>query len=179
MSPSRRNSPYANSGIVVEIRKEDLREFSRHGELAGIAFQKVLERLAWENGGESQKAPAQRVTDFVSGKSSGTLPRVSYMPGIVSSPVHSWLPASIGRRLQQGFRLFDKTMKGFITGEAVVLGVESRTSSPVRILRNAVTIEHIRIAGLFPCGEGSGYAGGIVSSAVDGIRAAEAIARRV
>jgi len=176
MSPSRRNSPYANSGIVVEIRKEDLREFSKYGELAGIAFQKELEVMAWENGGESQKAPAQRVTDFVSGKSSGTLPRVSYMPGIISSPVHSWLPASIGGRLQQGFRLFDKTMKGFITDEAVVLGVESRTSSPVRILRNTVTPEHIRIAGLFPCGEGSGYAGGIVSSAVDGIKAAEAIA---
>jgi uncharacterized FAD-dependent dehydrogenase len=177
MSPSGRNSPYANSGIVVEIRPADLIKYSGSGELAGIGFQKELEYLAWLNGGKTQKAPAQRLLDFVEGKISGSLPKVSYFPGVTSSPLHSWLPDMIGKRLQTGFRLFGQSMKGYLTNEAVILGVESRTSSPVRIPRHPEEMHHIRIKGLYPCGEGSGYSGGIVSSAVDGMRAAEAIAR--
>jgi uncharacterized FAD-dependent dehydrogenase len=175
MSPSGRNSPYANSGIVVEIRTEDLAKYSSSGVMAGIEFQKELERDAWKNGGHTQHAPAQRLADFVAGESSATLPKVSYFPGITSSPLHSWLPKSIGRRLRDGFRLFGHLMNGYLTNEAVVVGVESRTSSPVRIPRDPEKMSHIRISGLYPCGEGSGYAGGIVSSAIDGMRAAEAI----
>lgn len=175
MSPSGRNSPYANSGIVVEIKTEDFAKYSSYGVLAGIEFQKELEREAWKNGGHTQHAPAQRLADFVAGEISGTLPKVSYFPGITSSPLHSWLPKSIGRRLRDGFRLFGHLMNGYLTNEAVVLGVESRTSSPVRIPREPEKMHHVRISGLYPCGEGSGYAGGIVSSAIDGMRAAEAI----
>jgi uncharacterized protein len=179
MSPSGRNSPYANSGIVVEIKPEDLAKYSGSGELAGIEFQKELEREAWKNGGHSQRAPAQRLADFVSGSNSTSLPKVSYFPGVTISPLHSWLPKSIGRRLRDGFRLFGSMMHGYLTNEAVILGVESRTSSPVRIPRDTENLEHIRISGLYPCGEGSGYAGGIVSSAVDGMRTAEAIAAKI
>jgi uncharacterized protein len=179
MSPSERNSPYANSGIVVEIRPEDLARYSSFGEMAGIEFQKDLERDAWKNGGHTQKAPAQRLADFVAGKPSGSLPGVSYFPGVTSSPLHSWLPKSTGRRLRDGFRLFGQVMKGFLTNDAVVLAVESRTSSPVRIPRDSENLHHIRISGLYPCGEGSGYAGGIISSAVDGMNAAEAIGRKI
>lgn len=179
MSPSGRNSPYANSGIVVEIKPEDLTKYSRFGELAGLEFQKDLEREAWKNGGHTQQAPAQRLIDFVNGDLSASLPKVSYFPGVTSSPLHSWLPKGIGRRLRDGFRLFGQVMNGFLTNEAVVLGVESRTSSPIRIPRDPLNLQHIRIRGLFPCGEGSGYAGGIVSSAVDGMRAAEAIAKNI
>lgn len=176
MSPSGRNSPYANSGIVVEIRPEDLAKYSSHGVLAGIEFQKDLERDAWKNGGHTQHAPAQRLSDFVNGDNSSNLPKVSYFPGVTASPLHNWLPKGIGRRLRDGFRLFGHMMNGYLTNEAVVLGVESRTSSPVRIPRDPEKLEHITISGLYPCGEGSGYAGGIISSAVDGMRAAEAIA---
>jgi uncharacterized FAD-dependent dehydrogenase len=179
MSPSGRNSPYANSGIVVEIKPEDLVKYSSFGEMAGLEFQKELEREAWKNGGHTQRAPAQRLADFVAGESSAALPKVSYFPGVTSSPLHSWLPKTIGRRLRDGFRLFGQVMSGYLTNEAVVLGVESRTSSPVRIPRDPDRLDHIRISGLYPCGEGSGYAGGIVSSAVDGMRAAEAIARKI
>ena len=179
MSPSGRNSPYANSGIVVEIKPEDLIKYAGFGEMAGIEFQKEIEREAWKNGGHCQKAPAQRLADFVAGDNSSSLPKVSYFPGVTSSPLHSWLPKSIGRRLRDGFRLFGHLMNGYLTNEAVVLGVESRTSSPVRIPRDPEKLHHIRITGLYPCGEGSGYAGGIVSSAVDGMRAAEAIAKKV
>jgi uncharacterized FAD-dependent dehydrogenase len=179
MSPSGRNSPYANSGIVVEIKPEDLVKYSSSGELAGIEFQKELEREAWKNGGHTQRAPAQRLADFVNGDNSASLPKVSYFPGVTSSPLHSWLPKSLGRRLRDGFRLFGQVMNGYLTNEAVVLGVESRTSSPVRIPRDPEKLHHIRITGLYPCGEGSGYAGGIVSSAVDGMRAAEAIAEKI
>jgi uncharacterized FAD-dependent dehydrogenase len=175
MSPSGRNSPYANSGIVVEIRPEDLVKYSSFGVMAGIEFQKELEREAWKNGGHTQRAPAQRLADFVDGKSSSSIPRVSYFPGVTASPLHSWLPKALGRRLRDGLRLFGHVMNGYLTNEAVVFGVESRTSSPVRIPRDPEKLYHIRISGLYPCGEGSGYAGGIVSSAVDGIRAAEAI----
>ncbi|HPT21522.1 MAG TPA: NAD(P)/FAD-dependent oxidoreductase [Bacteroidales bacterium] len=176
MSPSGRNSPYANSGIVVEIRPEDLVKYSSFGELAGLEFQKELEREAWKNGGHTQQAPAQRLADFVSGKASSSLPKVSYFPGVTSSPLHNWLPKAIGRRLRDGFRMFGQVMNGYLSNEAVVLGVESRTSSPVRIPRDPDKLFHVRVRGLYPCGEGSGYAGGIVSSAVDGVRAAEAIA---
>ena len=179
MSPSKRNSPYANSGIVVEIKPEDLIKYSSSGEMAGLEFQKELEREAWKNGGHTQRAPAQRLADFVSGDSSGSLPKVSYFPGVTASPLHSWIPKAIGRRLRDGFRFFGQLMNGYLTNDAVVLGVESRTSSPVRIPRDPEKLHHIRISGLYPCGEGSGYSGGIVSSAVDGMRAAEAIAKKV
>jgi uncharacterized FAD-dependent dehydrogenase len=175
MSPSQRNSPFANSGIVVEIRSEDLVKYSQFKETAGIEFQKELEREAWKNGGHTQRAPAQRLSDFVAGVTSSSLPAASYFPGVTSSPLHGWLPKAIGRRLREGLKQFGSIMKGYLTNEAIVLGVESRTSSPVRIPRNQESMEHIRISGLYPCGEGSGYAGGIVSSAVDGMRAAEAI----
>jgi len=178
MSPSGRNSPYANSGIVVEIKPEDLTKYSAFGEMAGIEFQKELEREAWKNGGHTQRAPAQRLADFVAGENSASLPKVSYFPGVTSSPLHNWLPKAIGRRLRDGFRLFGQVMSGFLTNDAVVLAVESRTSSPVRIPRDPEKLHHIRISGLYPCGEGSGYAGGIISSAVDGIRVAEAIAKK-
>ena len=179
MSPSERNSPYANSGIVVEIKPEDLVKYSSFGEMAGLEFQKELEREAWKNGGHTQRAPAQRLSDFVAGDNSGSLPKVSYFPGVTTSPLHSWIPKTIGRRLRDGFRLFGQVMNGYLTNDAVVLGVESRTSSPVRIPRDPDKFHHIRITGLYPCGEGSGYAGGIVSSAVDGMRAAEAIAMKI
>jgi uncharacterized protein len=179
MSPSGRNSPYANSGLVVEIKPEDLTRYSKYGLMAGIEFQKDMEREAWKNGGHSQRAPAQCLADFVAGKSSASLPKVSYSPGINVSPLHSWLPKSLGTRLRDGIRLFGHMMNGYNTNEAVVLGVESRTSSPLRIPRDPDKLEHIKIRGLYPCGEGSGYAGGIVSSAVDGMRIAEAIARKL
>jgi uncharacterized FAD-dependent dehydrogenase len=179
MSPSGRNSPYANSGIVVEIKPEDFVKYNRFGEMAGLEFQKELEHEAWRSGGHSQKAPAQRLDDFVAGITSGSLPQVSYFPGVTSSPLHNWLPKSIGRRLRDGFRLFGQVMHGYLTNEAVILGVESRTSSPLRIPRDPEKLNHIRISGLYPCGEGSGYTGGIVSSAVDGMRAAEAIAKKI
>ena len=178
MSPSGRNSPYANSGIVVEIKPEDLTKYSAFGEMAGIEFQKELELEAWKNGGHTQRAPAQRLADFVAGENSASLPKVSYFPGVTSSPLHNWLPKAIGRRLRDGFRLFGQVMSGYLTNDAVVLAVESRTSSPVRIPRDPEKLHHIRISGLYPCGEGSGYAGGIISSAVDGIRVAEAIAKK-
>ncbi len=178
MSPSGRNSQFANSGIVVEIRPEDLTEYGKFGDLAGLKFQMETERLAWENSDRTQRAPAQRLTDFLAGRVSGTLPRISYFPGVISSPLHEWLPGIIGKKLQKGFAEFGKMMRGFITEEAVILGVESRTSSPVRIPRNSGTMEHVSLRGLYPCGEGSGYSGGIVSSAVDGLKAAEAIASK-
>jgi len=179
MSPSGRNSPFANSGIVVEIRPEDYVRYSAHKELAGLHLQEELENLAWINGGRTQSAPAQRLVDFVEGRISSSLPKTSYFPGTTSSPLHEWLPGYIGGRLHVGFRQFGSLMKGFLTNDAVILGVESRTSSPVRIPRNSETMEHITIKGLYPCGEGSGYAGGIVSSAVDGMKAAEEVALKI
>lgn len=179
MSPSGRNSPYANSGIVVEIKPEDLVKYTSFGEMAGLEFQKEIEREAWKNGGHTQRAPAQRLADFVAGNNSGSLPKVSYFPGVTPSPLHNWLPKAIGRRLRDGFRLFGHVMNGYLTNDAVVLGVESRTSSTLRIPRDPEKLHHIRISGLYPCGEGSGYSGGIVSSAVDGMKAAEAIAKEI
>nr|WP_321409779.1 FAD-dependent oxidoreductase [uncultured Carboxylicivirga sp.] len=173
MSPSRRDSPFANSGIVVEIRPEDIGEYKNKGVLGGLEFQKELERLAFVNGGNGVIAPAQGLADFVAGKLSFDLPECSYVPGTVASPMHFWLPEHIGNRLQKGFAYFDKRAKGFVTNEALILGVESRTSSPVRIPRDKFTFQHVQISGLFPCGEGAGYAGGIASSAIDGERCAE------
>jgi len=179
MSPSSRNSRWANSGIVTEVNEAELSAYRKYREFAGLEFQKELERLAWENGGMTQRAPAQRLTDFVRGKESSTLPEVSYFPGVTPSSIDRWFAPDLTARLQEGFRQFGMVMKGFLTGEAVVVGVESRTSSPLRIPRNEETMEHITVRGLFPCGEGSGYAGGIVSSAVDGMKAAEAVAEKV
>lgn len=179
MSPSGRSSPFANSGVVVELRGEDLVKYSKFGSLAGIEFQKELERDAWVSGGRTQRAPAQRLTDFVSGKSSSSLPAVSYFPGVTASSLNEWLPEDISRRLREGFKSFGIAMRGYLTEEAVVTGVESRTSSPVRIPRDPLSLEHIEISGLYPCGEGSGYAGGIVSSAVDGMKAADAVALKI
>ncbi|MDP4209098.1 MAG: FAD-binding protein [Bacteroidota bacterium] len=172
MSSSRRHTPFANSGIVVEIRPEDFVHYTQHGSLAGLRYQQNLEQLALRNGGPGQTAPAQRLTDFVKGKLSATLPTSSYIPGLMSSPLHAWLPDNISKRLQLGFTLFDKKMHGFLTNEAYIAGVESRTSSPVRIPRETESLEHPQIKGLYPCGEGAGYAGGIVSSAMDGENAA-------
>lgn len=172
MSNSRRDSPFANSGIVVEIRPEDLP--SNGDPLDGVRFQQQLERLAFDNRGERPlTAPAQRLDDFVHGRFSSSLPDCSYRPGVVSSPLHSWLPPFIGCRLQSGFRTFGDKMKGFLTNDAIIVGVESRSSSPVRILRDNETLECIDVKGLFPCGEGAGYAGGITSAAIDGERCAE------
>jgi len=179
MSPSRRNSPFANAGVVVEIRPEDLNKYKKFEKQAGLEFQKDLERITWEEGGRTQRAPAQRLNDFVAGIKSVTLPRISYTPGVTLSPLHEWLPEPLARRLREGFRQFGSVMKGFLTNEAVILGFESRTSSPLRIPRNQDNFDHISVSGLYPCGEGSGYAGGIISSAVDGMKTAEALAARI
>lgn len=174
MSPSKRNNLFANSGIVVEINvDEDLPKYEKFGALKGLEYQKNLERLAFTAGGRSQSAPAQRLTDFVEGKVSLALNVTSYQPGLQSAPLHSLLPKFIGSRLRSGFIGFGQKMKGYYTAEANIVGVESRTSSPVTIPRNE-HLEHPQIHGLFPCGEGGGYAGGIVSAAMDGERCAEA-----
>ncbi|MFH4964553.1 FAD-dependent protein [Gaetbulibacter sp. M235] len=174
MSPSKRNNLFANSGIVVEINAEkDLYKYEQFGPLKGLEYQKDLEKLAFTAGGRTQTAPAQRLTDFVEGKLSNDLNPCSYQPGLKSAPLHSLLPKFIGSRLRQGFEAFGQKMKGYYTSEANVVGVESRTSSPVCIPRNE-NLEHPEISGLFPCGEGGGYAGGIVSAAMDGERCAEA-----
>lgn len=175
MSPSMRNSSFANSGLVVEIKVEDFPKKAENGVLAGLKFQEYLEKLAFEKGGENLIAPAQTIADFVAKRTSNKLPETSYNPGIVSSDINKWLPKSISQRLIDGLKQFDKKMKGFISKEAILLGVESRTSSPVRIPRDNETLEHVQIKKLYPCGEGAGYAGGIVSSAIDGIRCAEMI----
>ena len=177
MSASKRNSPFANSGMVVEVRPEDLREFQHHGVFAGLEFQKQVERLCYMINGNTQFAPAQRLADFVARKRSADLPDSSYKPGLVEAALHEKLPKRIANRLREGLVQMDKKAYGFLTNEAVAVGVESRTSSPVRIPRNESDLQHIRIKGLFPCGEGAGYAGGIVSSAIDGERCAEAIAQ--
>jgi len=178
MSPTARNSPYANSGIVVELRMEDLPEYEKYKELAGLIYQEKLENMAKLNGGFKQSAPAQRLADFVKGKLSPNLPLTSYFPGLTTSPLHFWLPENIGERLRKAFKLFDAKMHGFVTNEAIVVGVESRTSSPIRIPRNDQTLEHVQIKGLYPCGEGAGYAGGIMSSAIDGINCAIKISEK-
>lgn len=169
--------------MVVEIRPEDLGNLCpSQGEdnahpLAMMAFQERLEGDCWQQGNMRQTAPAQRMYDFVKGKLSYDLPRSSYAPGLISSPLHFWMPKFIVGRLQEGFRKFGSSSRGFLTNEAVMIGVETRTSSPVRIVRDNETLAHIRIQGLFPCGEGAGYAGGIVSAAIDGERCATSAAQ--
>ncbi|MDR1198947.1 MAG: NAD(P)/FAD-dependent oxidoreductase [Prevotellaceae bacterium] len=175
MSSSRRHTAFANSGIVVETRIEDLKKFEQYKNLCGLKFQQQIEKAAFENGGGGQIAPAQRLTDFVNSKYSSSLPDSSYLIGLKTSALHEWLPGMTAKRLQEAFRIFDKKMHGFLTGEALITGVESRSSSPVRILRNE-NLQHVDIEGLYVCGEGAGYAGGITSSAMDGEKCAEKIA---
>ncbi len=195
MSPSNRNGRWSNSGMVVEIRPEDYKEFKIDKfkiqnsfplegdggsslpfaeELDGVFLQEELERQCWLQANRLQTAPAQRMTDFVNGRLSADLNESSYAPGLIASPLHFWLPEFISSRLREAFKLWGKQKHGFLTSEATVIGIETRTSSPVRILRDSETLQHIRVAGLFPCGEGAGYAGGIVSAGVDGERCAEA-----
>jgi hypothetical protein len=168
-SPSKRNNPFANSGIVVEVKADP----TNRDPLAGVAYQRALETSTFLAGGGMQVAPAQRMIDFVQGKASRDLPPCSYPPGIVSHRVDQLLPADISSRLRTGLEQFGAKMRGYLTNDAVVVAVESRTSSPVRIPRDPVTFEHPDVGGLYPCGEGAGYAGGIVSAAMDGVRAAE------
>ena len=200
MSNSQRNSPWSNSGMVVELHVEDLADRSlmelpspptpeggglsrcvssdshSKGALAMMELQEKLEYAAWTQGGRKQAAPAQRMAHFVNNKMSYDLPRSSYTPGLVSTPMHFWMPDFVSSRLQQGFRNFGRMSHGFLTNEALMIGVETRTSAPVRILRSNDTLQHVRLKGLFPCGEGAGYAGGIVSAGVDGERCAEQLA---
>ncbi|PJZ71506.1 FAD-binding protein [Leptospira perolatii] len=178
-SSSKRARPSANSGIVVELRPEDFRTFSKHGVLAAMEYQKQIERTAWIAGGKTQAAPAQRLADFVNGKQSSDLPKTSYTPGITSVDLQSVLPKLIYDSLKEGFKEFDKSMRGYLTNEAVVHAPETRTSSPVRIPRDSETLEHTRIEGLYPCGEGAGYAGGIISAAIDGIKSANACVAKI
>lgn len=191
MSPSNRGSRWSNSGMVVEIRPEDMESLTpalsqgeggktdERTELAGLRFQEELERQCWLQGGRRQTAPAQRMEDFTRRKLSYDLPESSYSPGLVSSPLHFWMPEFITRRLAEGFRQFGRMSRGFLTNEAVMIGVETRTSSPVRIVRDRETLQHVTVRGLFPCGEGAGYAGGIVSAGIDGERCAEAAANYI
>ena len=172
MSPASRGTQWSNSGMVVEIRPEDL-ESPEDSPLRVLHFQEELERMCWQQGNMKQTAPAQRMADFVNGRLSYDLPRSSYAPGLISSPLHFWLPPFVGKRLQEGFKTFGRQAHGFLTNEALMIAVETRTSSPVRIVRSPETLQHVRIEGLFPCGEGAGYAGGIVSAGVDGERCAE------
>lgn len=182
MSPASRGTAWSNSGMVVEVRPEELdggsgiADSGDHPQLKVMRFQEELERLCWQQGNMRQTAPAQRMADFVNGKLSYDLPKSSYAPGLISSPLHFWMPKMISKRLQEGFKVFGRQAHGFLTNEAVLIAVETRTSSPVRIVRDRESLQHIRIQGLFPCGEGAGYAGGIVSAGVDGERCAEAAA---
>ena len=174
MSPSNRGGQWSNSGMVVETRAEDI---EGDDPLRVMHYQEQLEHDCWLQGNRKQTAPAQRMADFVNGRLSYDLPRSSYAPGLISSPLHFWMPKSISHRLQEGFKQFGRMSHGFLTNEATMIGVETRTSAPVRILRDQEKLMHIRLQGLFPCGEGAGYAGGIVSAGVDGERCAEALAQ--
>ena len=190
MSPSNRNGRWSNSGMVVEIRPEDQENFlgvynneneisKSNSPLSLLFLQEELERQCWLQANRSQTAPAQRMTDFVNGRLSANLNASSYAPGLIASPLHFWLPEFISTRLSEAFKLWGKQKHGFLTSEATVIAVETRTSSPVRILRDLETLQHVRVSGHFPCGEGAGYAGGIVSAAVDGERCAESVAAHV
>lgn len=188
MSPSNRGTAWSNSGMVVEVRPEDMDDLSLTGEknsgetetpddaLRLMRFQERMERDCWQQGNMRQTAPAQRMADFMNNRLSYDLPKSSYAPGLISSPLHFWLPAFVSRRLQEGFKAFGRRSHGFLTDEAVLIAVETRTSSPVRIVRDAERLHHLRVAGLFPCGEGAGYAGGIVSAGIDGERCANSCA---
>ena len=176
MSPANRGTAWSNSGMVVEVRPEDLGNEESGDPLSVMRFQAELEKMCWQQGNMKQTAPAQRMADFVNGKLSYDLPKSSYAPGLISSPLHFWLPKMISHRLKESFKTFGRHAHGFLTNEAVMIAVETRTSSPVRIIRDKETLQHVRVQGLFPCGEGAGYAGGIVSAGVDGERCAEAAA---
>lgn len=189
MSPANRGTKWSNSGMVVEIRPEDVSgegeckvdgvndttatAETANSDLAVMRFQEALERMTWIQGNRRQTAPAQRMTDFVNNRLSYDLPKSSYAPGLISSPLHFWMPQFISKRLQEAFKVFGKHHHGFLTNEAVLIASETRTSSPVRVLRNSDNLMHVRVRGLFPCGEGAGYAGGIVSAGIDGERCAE------
>lgn len=195
MSPSNRGTAWSNSGMVVETHPEDVAQFVKehqaiieqtemkaqqndslftlHSSLQMMYFQQIVEKQCWQQGNMKQTAPAQRMADFVNNRLSYDLPKSSYAPGIISSPLHFWMPSFVSKRLQEGFRTFGKNAHGFLTNEATLIAMETRTSSPVRIVRDRETLQHVRIQGLFPCGEGAGYAGGIVSAGVDGERCAE------
>ena len=173
MSPASRGTAWSNSGMVVEVRPEDV---EGDDVLRVMRYQEQLERTCWQQGNMRQTAPAQRMADFVNSRLSYDLPKSSYAPGLISSPLHFWLPKMISRRLQEGFNIFGRQAHGFLTNEAVLIAVETRTSSPIRIVRDGETLQHIRLQGLFPCGEGAGYAGGIVSAGVDGERCADMVA---
>lgn len=177
MSPSNRGSKWSNSGFVVEIHPEDFPEYAKYKELALLKFQEELEEITWIEGGKTQVAPAQRMRDFIDKKESTSLPITSYAPGIKSSPLHEWLPPFISDRMRDGLQQLGRKYKGYVTNDALMIAIESRTSSPVRVLRDKDTMQHIEIEGLYPCGEGAGYAGGIVSAAMDGERCAEALAQ--
>ena len=199
MSPSNRGTAWSNSGMVVEThpedvapfvkdhqavleeielrRQEDSSLFTLHSSLQMMYFQEILEKQCWQQGNMKQTAPSQRMADFVNNRLSYDLPKSSYAPGLVSSPLHFWMPSFVSKRLQEGFKTFGKNAHGFLTNEAILIATETRTSSPVRIVRDRETLQHVRIQGLFPCGEGAGYAGGIVSAGVDGERCAEMCAQ--
>ena len=178
MSPSNRGSHWANSGMVVEIHPEDLPDqYKKYGELAMMEFQRDMERRAFAEAGNTLIAGAQRMKDFVDGKASRNIPPSSYLPGVQTSRLDLWMPRFVANRLRKGFKVFGKSAQGFLTNDAVVIGVETRTSSPLRIPRDNTTFHHVALEGLYPCGEGAGYAGGIVSSAIDGERCAEALAQ--
>ena len=199
MSPSNRGTAWSNSGMVVEThpedvapfvkdhqavleeielrRQEDSSLFTPHASLQMMYFQEILEKQCWQQGNMKQTAPSQRMADFVNNRLSYDLPKSSYAPGLVSSPLHFWMPSFVSKRLQEGFKTFGKNAHGFLTNEAILIATETRTSSPVRIVRDRETLQHVRIQGLFPCGEGAGYAGGIVSAGVDGERCAEMCAQ--
>lgn len=172
-SPSKRNNPFANSGVVVSINPEDWKAYDCEGPLAALAFQEKAEKDAWIAGGKTQAAPAQRIVDFLAGKKSESLPECSYQPGIVSADLNQVLPEVVARSLRSGIQAMGKKMPGYLHPDAIMVGVESRTSSPVRIPRNPETLQHLEISGLYPCGEGAGFAGGIVSAAIDGEKCAE------
>lgn len=175
MSPSNRGTAWSNSGMVVETHPEDVvqSEEELKDPLSMMYFQEKVEKLCWQQANMKQTAPAQRMADFVNNRLSYDLPKSSYAPGIISSPLHFWMPSFVSKRLQEGFKTFGKNAHGFLTNEATLIAMETRTSSPVRIIRDRETLMHVRIQGLFPCGEGAGYAGGIVSAGVDGERCAE------
>lgn len=175
MSPSNRGTAWSNSGMVVETHPEDVvqSEEELKDPLSMMYFQEKVEKLCWQQANMKQTAPAQRMADFVNNRLSYDLPKSSYAPGIISSPLHFWMPSFVSKRLQEGFKTFGKNAHGFLTNEATLIAMETRTSSPVRIVRDRDTLMHVRIQGLFPCGEGAGYAGGIVSAGVDGERCAE------
>jgi uncharacterized FAD-dependent dehydrogenase len=175
-SPSKRDQATANSGIVVELRLEDFKPFEKFGPLAGMEFQKAIEQKAWQLAGQTQKVPAQRMIDFTQTKVSAAIPKTSYVPGTTSVELGEVFPTFLTQTLREGFSVFGKAMKGYLTNDAILHAPESRTSSPVRIPRDNITLEHVQIKGLYPCGEGAGYAGGIISAAIDGEKCALKIA---